>query len=133
MRYDFGEVFRMKRLIFASSFCLAFAVASHAQEKSRLQITPSVNLLEFPSKAVSPSVSGIVRGLDLRKDLSKTVQAPSREIELKGVTPAQGGVCSVPLLEAHAGATDPGIVFLPGHTAVPIPQALVPAPTCEKK
>jgi hypothetical protein len=45
----------------------------------------------------------------------------------------QNRVCSVPLLEAHARANDPGITVTPRDNAVPIPQARVPAPACKKE
>jgi hypothetical protein len=116
--------FRMKRLIVASSFCLAFAVSSYAQDKPQLQLISPEKLLEFP-KLVNPSSGRPVHSLDLRKQ--------ERVLELKGVPPAQSGVCSVPLLEVRAEAIDPGIAFTPGSAAVAIPQARVPAPACEKK
>jgi len=114
----------MKRLILASIFCIAFGRTSHAQDKPQLQLISPEKLLEFP-KLVDPSSGKPVHSLDLRK--------PERVLELKGVPPAQSGICSVPLLEAHAGAIDPGMVFTPGNTAAPIPQAHVPAPACQKK
>lgn len=120
--------FRMKRLILASIFCLAFAGSSHAQDKPQLQLISPEKLMEFP-KLVNPGSGKPAHSLDLRKQ----VPAQSRVLELKGVTPAQSGICSVPLLETHADAIDPGMVFTPGNTAVPIPQAHVPAPACEKK
>jgi hypothetical protein len=114
----------MKRLILASIFCLAFAGISHAQDKPQLQLISPEKLLEFP-KLVDPSSGKPAHSLDLGKQ--------PRVLELKGVAPAQTGICSVPLLEAHAGATDPGIAFTAGNTVVPMPQARVPAPACEKK
>jgi hypothetical protein len=118
-----GYGFRMKRLILASIFCVALAGRSHAQDKPQ-QLIPPEKLLEFP-QFVNPSSGRPVHSLDLSKQ--------PRVLELKGVPSAQSGVCSVPLLEAHADAIDPGIAFTPGNTAVPIPQARVPAPACEKK
>ena len=114
----------MKRLILASIFCLPFAVGLYAQDKPQLQLISPEKLLEFP-KLVDPSSGKPVHSLDLWKQ--------PRVLELKGVAPAQSGICSVPLLEAHADAIDPGIAFTPGNTAVPIPQARVPAPACQKK
>jgi hypothetical protein len=120
---------RMKRLILSSIFCLAFAGVSNAQEKHQPQIiVPPEKLFEFPK--VAPNAPG--KGLDWWKELRKQ-DAQARVIELKGLTPAQGGVCSVPLLEAHAETVDPGMAFTPQSTAVPIPQARVPAPACQKK
>jgi hypothetical protein len=125
----------MKRLLLASIFCLAFAAVSNAQDKPQLQLIPPQKLLVFPPQPVSPSVWGVVRGLDLYKDKDFRKQEPvqAREIELKGFNPAPSGVCSVPLLEAHVDAVDPGIAIMPGNTAVAIPQARVPAPACPKK
>jgi hypothetical protein len=116
--------FRMKKLILASIFSLAFAGGLHAQDKPQWQLISPEKLLEFP-KLVDPSSGKPAHSLDLRKQ--------ERVLELKGIPPAQSGICSVPLLEAHAGAIDPGIAFTPGNQAVPIPKARVPAPPCEKK
>jgi hypothetical protein len=120
---------RMKKLILASIFCLAFAAGLRAQEKPQSQTIPSEKLLVFPSQPVSPSVWGVVQRLDLQR--LQPVQP--RQIELKGVIAGQSGVCSVPLLEVHVDTVDPGMVFNPGNRAVPIPRAHVPAPACEKK
>ncbi|HTB11966.1 MAG TPA: hypothetical protein VK752_10355 [Bryobacteraceae bacterium] len=117
----------MKRLVLASIFCLAFAAVSRAQDKAQPpQIMPPVNLkLEFPPKTAAPSVSGIVQGLDLRGKL------PPNSLDLTfKVNPS--GVCSVPLLEAHVTTSDPGMAFTPANIAVPMPQARVPAPACQK-
>ena len=128
-----GKGFRMKRLLLASIFCLAFAVVSHAQDKPQLQIIPPANLLEFPPKLVSTSVSGSVQGLDFGNSFQLRAQVQAIDIELKGLMALQTGLCSVPLLEAHVDANDPGIAVAPRNAAVPIPQARVPAPSCQKK
>jgi hypothetical protein len=36
------------------------------------------------------------------------------------------------LLEAHVTTSDPGMAFTPANIAVPMPQARVPAPACQK-
>ena len=108
----------MKRLILASIFCVACALPAFAQDK--LQLIPPEKLFEFPS-LLKPDAARPRHTLDLR---NRAAMPPSS---------AQSGVCSVPLLEAHVDAVDPGIAVKPGNTAVPIPQAHVPAPACEKK
>lgn len=105
----------MKKTILASIFCLPLL----AQEN----LIPPQKLLEFPS-LVTPSSGKPVHSLDLRK--------PPDSVQLT-LTGTPSGVCSVPLLQAHADANDPGIAFKPQSTAVAIPQARVPAPPCEKK
>jgi hypothetical protein len=106
----------MKRLILASIICLAPA---YAQDKAP-QLIPPEKLFEFP--LVHPAAPGtqtfVLQG-----------NVPQR-VTLRSSSP---GVCSVPLLEAHVDAADPGIAFTPSNTAVPIPQAHVPAPACPKK
>src|SRR5271170_5861036 len=97
----------MKRLILASMICLAFTVSSYAQERP-----PSQTFRLVPTQPVQPSVWGVVQGLDLLNGSPK--QEPASVLELKGsipvqTGPVQTGVCSVPLLEAHANANDPGI------------------------
>ena len=57
----------------------------------------------------------------------KTVRGP---IVLRGQVDT--GLCSVPLLNAHADAVDPGIATKPKEGSVAIPKANVPAPACEK-
>jgi len=118
----------MKRWILTSIFCLALALGARAQEKPQFQLIPPEKLLEFPK--VTPDAGKPVHSLDL----GRQSQMPPSSIELTfTLIPRQGGVCSVPLLEAHADAVDPGISFKPGDGAVPIPQARVPAPPCPKK
>jgi hypothetical protein len=115
----------MKRLILALVFCLACVVALSAQEKPQYQLIPPEKLLVFPPPSASPSVSGIVQGLDLRGRVPASLNLTMK------VNP--GAVCSVPLLEAHVDAVDPGIVLTPTNKSAPVPQAHVPAPACEKK
>lgn len=119
-----GKGFRMKRLILASVICL---VPAYAQDKAP-QLVPPEKLFEFPQ--VHPNVPG-AQSLDLHGYLPKRAAVPgSLELNLK-LSPT--GVCSVPLLEAHVDAVDPGIAFTPSNTAVPIPQAHLPAPPCPRK
>jgi hypothetical protein len=113
----------MKRVILASIFCLAFAVVSHAQDKPQLQLIPPQKLLEAPSQL----------GQDFGKNFERLAQVQTLLVELKGLALTQSGLCSVPLLEAHVDATDQGIAVAAGNAAVPIPQAHVPAPSCQKK
>lgn len=120
----------MKPLAVAFS-CLAFALVLNAQQKPQFQLTPPPNLLEFPPQPVSPSIMGAIQGLDLRGNLPKRAQIPPNSLNLT-FKANQTGVCSVPLLDAHADANDPGIAFRPESNAVPIPQARVPAPACRK-
>jgi hypothetical protein len=102
----------MKRLILASILCLAFAGVLRAQET--FSIDPQ---LVFPQKAATPSVWGVVQNLQ-----------DSHKHQL-----ANTGVCSVQLAEAHVGVNDPGIAATLGNSAVAIPHANVPAPTCESQ
>jgi hypothetical protein len=106
----------MKKLILASILC----VPLFAQEK----LIPPEKLLEFPSPAI-PNSGKPAHKLDLSKPLGTVA------LTLTG-KPIPSGICSVPLIEAHAQANDPGIAFKPGSTSVAIPQARVPAPPCEK-
>ena len=116
----------MKSFLLASILCLS-SVALRAQEKPQQPVAPPKNFLIFPAQGSNP-------GLDLFKDFGKPVPAQTHAIELKGFAPVQSGVCSVPLLEVHVDAAiDPGMTFTPPSTAVAIPQARVPAPSCQKK
>jgi hypothetical protein len=114
--------FRMKRLILASVICLAPA---YAQDKAP-QLIPPEKLFEFP--LVHPNAQS-TKTFDLQGSLPKSFPS-SLELNFKV---NQTGVCSVPLLEAHVDAVDPGIAFTPSNTAVAIPQAHLPAPPCPKK
>lgn len=114
----------MKRLILASVICL---VPSYAQDKAP-QLIPPEKLFEFP--LVHPNGPG-PQSFDLQGSLPKRQALPSAlELNFKL---NQTGVCSVPLLEAHVDAGDVGIGVVPSDTAVPIPQAHVPAPACSKR
>ena len=115
----------MKRLVLASILCLAFAAGLRAQDKPQPQLNPFEKYHLFPAQPESPSVSGIVQGLDLRGRVPSSLNLTFKLNEPK--------VCSVPLLEAHANAVDPGMAFAPPDKALPMPQAHVPAPACEKK
>jgi hypothetical protein len=114
----------MKRLILASVICLAPA---YAQDKAP-QLIPPEKLFEFP--LVHPNMPS-TQTFVFQGTLPQRAALPSSlELNLK-LNPT--GVCSVPLLEAHVDAVDPGIAFTPGNTAVAMPQARVPAPPCPKK
>jgi hypothetical protein len=120
----------MKRLILASIFGMMFAVVASAQEKPQLQLIAPEKLLELPS-LVNPSSAKPVHGLGLWKQ--ELMPPSSIELTLT-LNPAPSAVCSVPLIEAHVDPRmDPRMAFKPGSTAVPIPQARVPAPSCSKK
>ncbi len=121
---------RTKRLILSSIFCLAFALSAQAQDKPQIQLISPQNLLVFPSP-LTPNVWGTVQGLDLLKGVPK--HEPVKALDLRGFYIPQSGVCSVPLLEVHVEAVDPGMVLTPRSMAVAIPQARVPAPACQKK
>lgn len=123
-----GKGFWMKRLILASIICLGFVVPSHAQDKAP-QLIPPQKLFEFPQ--VHPNMPG-VQSLDLQGNLPKRAAMPASSPELNFKLNSTG-ICSVPLLEAHVDAVDPGIAVMPSNTAVAIPQAHVPAPPCPKK
>ncbi len=108
----------MKKLILASIFCLLFAMVLRAQ-------TPVVPQLANPPSNIG--VWHVVQG----------IQNSHRHHELlvpRLLKPMlqqnQNGVCSVPLLEAHADANDPGIVAAPRDNSVPIRRAHLPAPPC---
>ena len=63
-------------------------------------------------------------------DFRKHEQIPSAlELTFK-LNPS--AVCSVPLLEAHVNSSDAAMATAPLSLAVPIPQARVPAPACQK-
>ena len=104
----------MKKLILASILGLPLL----AQEQPQIELIPPEKLLEIP-KLVPPAVV-------------RNTQPGTVVLTLKG-TPTTTGVCSVPLLEAHVDAVDPGIAVMPSNTTVAIPQAHVPAPPCSKK
>jgi hypothetical protein len=117
----------MKRLVLASIFGMMFAVVASAQVP---QLIPPEKLLEFPS-LVNPSSAKPVHSLGLWKQ--EMMPPSSLELTLT-FNPAPSTVCSVPLIEAHVDPMiDPGMAFKPRDTAVPIPQARVPAPSCQKK
>ena len=110
---------------------IAGAIALHAQEKIPAQLFPPGSLLA-PQPPLNPSVGRIIRGLPLNGTFSQPPIVP-REIDLRGVLPPAAGVCSVPLLEAHVDANDPGIAAMPRNSTVPMPSVRLPAPPCGKK
>jgi len=107
----------MKHLILASIFCLAFAITLSAQ--APIKVVPQI--IPLPPNI---GVWSVVQGMK-----TPVLLAP-RELKVRR-SGAPGGVCSVPLLEAHASANDPGIAATPRDNSVPIPQARVPAPPCK--
>jgi hypothetical protein len=119
----------MKRLILASILCLSPAMLS-AQEKPRL-VDPAVMFPPLvPSPLLmSPNLWGVMQNQQAKQ---KHQLVQPRVYLMKGFDASATGVCSVPLLAAHAEAADPGIVATPGDSAVPIRQAHVPAPPCKK-
>ena len=112
----------MKKLILASIFCLAFALSLRAQEAQ--QVVPQL-VVPPPNIGVWQSVQGLER-LKMHVPLLPRVVMPS------GVVLMKASVCSVPLLEAHTNANDPGIAMEPKTHSVAIPHANVPAPPCPK-
>ena len=130
----------MKKPILASIFCLAFAFALHAQEKQ-----PAAPELKNPFVSPPPNI-GVWPVLKGMQHLPKpgfflppktnyfSADAFAQPLKLAGTFPAavETGVCSVPLLEAHADAVDPGIAMTPNDRSVPIRRAHVPAPSCKK-
>ncbi len=83
-----------------------------------------LNLLTLPNLLPQP-----LPALDLQA--VKNPLVPMERSKISIITPKHGeGVCSVPLLEAHANTFDPGIAVPPGGSPVPIRRAHVPAPPC---
>ena len=118
----------MKHLILASIFCLTCTV--YAQEQ-----TPVVpQIIPLPSNVgVWHVVQGIQNSHKTHELLVPREIQKARALNLMKGFEAPGGVCSVPLLEAHADANDPGIATTPRDNSVSIPQAHVPAPPCKKQ
>jgi hypothetical protein len=112
----------MKRLLIASIFC----VAAQAQDKAPSQLVDPVKLLEFPTLA-NPTSAVPAHTLDLTKQVAKLPTSLEFRLNLN-----PSGVCSVPLLDAHADANDPGLAIEPGGAAAPMPRVNVPAPACAK-
>jgi hypothetical protein len=119
----------MKRLILASILCLSPAMLS-AQEKPRL-VDPSVM---FPQLIPIPTLESpnIWEAMKNQQAKQKHALVAPRVYLMKGFEASATGICSVPLLAAHADVSDAGIVATPGDSAVPIRQAHVPAPPCKK-
>lgn len=111
----------MKKLILASIFCLAFAATLRAQEPVQ---PPNVGVWHVVQNLQNSRPHALFAHIS---PLAPKVIAP-KIIEMT----AAPGLCSVPLLEAHAGANDPGIAANPKNHAVPMPQAKLPAPPCPK-
>lgn len=104
----------MKKFLLASIFCLAFAAHLRAQQP-----------VQPPNIGVWHAVQNL-RLWQLHQPLLPRVVVP-RSLP---ITPS--GVCSVPLLPAHADANDAGIAKKPSNAAVPIPKAHLPAPPCPR-
>lgn len=115
----------MKQLILASILLLPLC----GQEK-----TPAQVFQLTPPKLIEPSVLGTLDGLKVWKSNSVMEAAKAKWLRapLLMNSAAIPQVCSVPLLEAHADAVDPGIATMPANSAVPIRKAKVPAPACQK-
>jgi hypothetical protein len=119
----------MKNPILASIFCLAFVFALHAQEKQ-----PAAPKLTSPFLSPPPNI-GVWPALKGKQHpLLVPPNAFTQPLKLTGKFPAAAdtGLCSVPLLEAHVDAADPGITITLHDHSVPIPQARVPAPSCKE-
>jgi len=115
----------MKYLILASIFCLTLC----AQE-----LTPVPQLVSPPSNI---GVWSVMQGI--QKSHKQHELLVPRELKIaKGLNllkdpNAFQSVCSVPLLEAHTDANDPGIATTPRDHSVAIRQAHLPAPPCKKE
>ena len=135
----------MKKPILASIFCLAFTFALRAQQNA--PVAPKLTN-PFLSPPYSVGVWHVLKGKQdplFERPANKYFGVPpaknyfgagafAQPLKLAGKFPAAAdtGVCSVPLLEAHADAADPGIAIALQDRSVPIPQAHVPAPSCKK-
>ncbi len=103
----------MKPLILASMLCAAL----RAQEK-----TPPV----APPQLIDPADPfGLMKGVSNKPPSSLT-------LTFKVNDSTTSRVCSVPLLEARVVPGDSKIATMPSNWSVPMPQAKVPAPACEK-
>jgi hypothetical protein len=111
----------MKHLVLASIFCLTLS----AQAPQLIQPSPNIGVWSVVQgiqnshqqhELLVPRELKIAKGINLMKDPNEFQS-----------------VCSVPLLEAHVDASDPGIATTPRDNSVPIRQAHVPAPPCKKQ
>jgi hypothetical protein len=116
----------MKVLILASTFCLLV----QAQEKPAQEKTPAEFFQVNPQKLVGTGWWA--------KGPQTNVFATPNAMKMVGTHTlakfrADTGLCSVPLLEAHANKSmDKQMAVTPKDSSVQIPQARVPAPSCEK-
>ena len=110
----------MKHLVFGSVFCLTLS----AQAPQLIQPSPNIGVWSV--------VRGIQNSHQHREWLVPREVKIARAINLMKDAGEFQSVCSVPLLEAHADANDPGIAATPRDHSVPIRQAHVPAPPCKK-
>ena len=101
-------------------FFLAFVAIASAQEK-----TPQL----APPKIFDPA-----NPLGILTPARIQVFAPPKQKDLAGIflQSPEPRVCSVPLLDAHVDAADPGIERKLESSSVAIPQAKLPAPPCPK-
>jgi hypothetical protein len=100
-------------------FFLAFVAIASAQEKTPQLAPPKIFDPANPLGVLTSSRMGLV---------------PRKQKELAGIVlqSAEPRICSVPLLEAHVDASDPGIESKLESSSVAIPQAKLPAPPCPK-
>jgi hypothetical protein len=120
----------MKHLILASIFCLTCTLYAQTPVVPQIIHPPYIT----PSNiGVWPVVQGIQNSHKTHELLAPREVLRARALNLMKGFEAPGGVCSVPLLEAHADANDPGIATTLRDHSVPIPQAHLPAPPCKKE
>jgi hypothetical protein len=100
-------------------FLLAFVAIASAQEKTPQLASPKIFDPANPLGILTPS---------------RMVFTPPKQKELAGIflQSPESRICSVPLLEAHVDASDPGIGIKLESPSVAIPQAKLPAPPCPK-
>jgi hypothetical protein len=98
---------------------LAFVAIASAQEKTPQLAPPKIFDPANPFGVITPS---------------RMVFAPPKQKDLAGIflQSPEPRVCSVPLLDAHVDAADPGIGIKLESSSVAIPQAKLPAPPCPK-
>lgn len=118
----------MKKLILASIFCLAFAMALRAQTPQIIHppyIAPG-------NVGVWSVVQGIQNSHKQHELLAPRDLLKAKALNLmRGFDTSETGVCSVPLTDARTDANDPGIAATPRDHSVAIRQAHLPAPPCK--
>jgi hypothetical protein len=115
----------MKLLILGSIFCLTFAITLPGQ--APIKVVPQI--IPLPANI---GVWSVVQGVPAHEFLAPREHRLPSSLALT-LPVNQNRVCSVPLLEVHANASDTGIGVTPRDNSVPIPQARVPAPPCKKE